>query len=95
MCSRYILCRKVQQESEVRNGRPGLRVSDNRLETTQQPQAAIDALETLLHYCLQADTNTGQLDEILQRDRRRVKGYVYREKAKQTQGRITEFLHHS
>ena len=78
MCSRYVLCPKVQQESEVRNGRPGLIVSDNRFDTTQQPQAAIDALGTLLHYCLQSDTNTGQLEEILQRERRRVEGYEYR-----------------
>ena len=64
-------------------------------ETTQQHQVAIDALETLLLYCLQSDTNTSQLEEMFQRERRRVEGYVYREKAKQTQRRITEFLHHS
>ena len=54
-------------------------------------QATIDALETLL-YSLRSDRNTSQLEEKLQRERRRIEGY---EKAKQTQRRITKFLHHS
>lgn len=37
MYSRYILCRKDQQESEVYNGRPGLKVSDNRFEPPPAP----------------------------------------------------------
>ena len=58
-------------------------------------QTAIDALETLLLYCLQCDRNTGQLEEMLQRERCRIEAYVYSEKAKLTQRRITEYLHHS
>ena len=55
-------------------------------------QTAIDALETLLLYSLQSNGNTRQLEELLQRERCRIEGYLHQEKGKQTQRRITEFL---
>ena len=42
------------------------------------------ALETPLLYSLQSDGNTSQLEELLQRESRRIEGYLHREKGKQT-----------
>ena len=55
-------------------------------------QAAIDALEQYLLYSLQSDRNTSELEELLQRERRRIEVHVRQEKAPKTQRRITGFL---
>ena len=54
-------------------------------------QAAIDALETLLLYSLQTDRSTRQLEEMLQREKRWIEGYLHQEKAKQTQRTILKW----
>ena len=55
-------------------------------------QEAVDALEKLLLYYLQTDRNTRPLEEMMQREKRRIEGYLYEEKGKKTQRRITDFL---
>ena len=86
-------------EDDRRSNHQYLTPADNEGPICEPPPAppvshptTIDNLETLLLYFLQSDGSTSQLEELLQRERRRSEGYLHREKGTQTQRRITEFL---